>query len=319
MRSIGWLFVCLLILSACIPTKADASSPDAAISLPVLRPSVASSFTLQAPRAPEPWPNAHPPGTLLIDHLGDLWMVENWLERRLVSGDDILGEINLGDETAIPMSEAEERCLIPVDDEYWYPASTGWYDYYSPVSDDISTASDDGFWLINWDRRLRRRSSIDARKSWGYGPWTNDFTEGDGDWASFRPVGGPLGFRDGSLYVTEYDEYYYMIDDRAWLIDPVLAESVGYNLADAHHTLHDRFFRQTSYFGELVREFFTICPALEPIGENPDHDGDGSPFARDCDDRTSDFSPLNAEGCNGIDDNCDGLIDDVEECFGAIP
>lgn len=268
---------------------------------------------------PDPvWrPSAHPPGTLLSDSAGNLWMVENWLERRLVSGDDILGEVELNDADAIPMSAAEERCLIPVDDEYWYPRSTGWYDYYSPVSDDISTVADDGLWLINRDRQLRRRSSPDAFKSWGFGPWTNDFTDGDGDWASFRPINSPLGFRDGSMFLTERGEYYYMIDDGAWRIDPVLAESVGYNLDLSIRTTHDRFFRQTHFVGELVREAFSICPALESIGEYPDADSDGSPSARDCDDGNASISPLNSELCNGIDDNCDGLVDDVEACLGG--
>ena len=143
MRSIGWFFMCLLFLNACKlekdspanPADAGSVSFDASPPTALYRPLVPTPVLRWGMSDAEPWPRAHPPGTLLVDRAGDLWMVENWLERRLVSGDDILGEIDLGNEDAIPMSEAEERCLVPLDDEYWYPASTGWYDVYSPVID----------------------------------------------------------------------------------------------------------------------------------------------------------------------------------------
>ncbi len=293
-----------------MPMQAGAATPDAAITLPTLRPSVVPSFTFQAPRS-------HPPGTLLVDHLGDLWMVDNWLERRLVSGDDVLGEIDLGNENAIPMSEIEERCLIPVDDEYWYPASTGWYPYYSPVSDDALPG--DGLWLLNPERLIRRPVKMDQTKSWGYGPWINDFTEGDGDWSSYRAVRGPLGFRDGSIFITEFGEYFYMIKNLAWNINPELAESVGYKLEDAILTTSTRLFHQTTRAGELTSEVFNSCPAQEPISQGIDHDHDGSPSYRDCDDHFPSYSPLNPEICNGLDDNCDGLTDDIEACLGTTP
>jgi len=317
----GFVFVCSWFMVGCVVDEAHAldlkiEPPVAHLNLvPELRPG------LDLGPGPDPiWrPRAHPPGTLLEDGAGELWMVENWLERRLVSGDDILGEVGLNEVDAIPMSAAEEHCIVPLDDEYWYPRSTGWYEYYSPVFDEVTPSEDSGLWLLSWDRHLRRRSSPDALKSWGFSPWIDDFDEYDGDWSSFRPIGRPLGFRDGSMFLTERDEYYYMIDDVAWRIDPVLAVSAGYHLGLATRTLHDRFFHQTRLGGELVREIFAICPTLEPIGEYPDADGDGSASVRDCDDRNASVSPLAHELCNGIDDNCDGLVDDVETCLAGAP
>ncbi len=45
-------------------------------------------------------------------------------------------------------------------------------------------------------------------------------------------------------------------------------------------------------------------------GDAIDADGDGWPVETDCDDSDPEISPSQPELCNGIDDNCDGLIDD---------
>lgn len=42
-----------------------------------------------------------------------------------------------------------------------------------------------------------------------------------------------------------------------------------------------------------------------------DDDGDGFAWCRECDDATAARSPNAAETCNGVDDNCNGRIDDV--------
>ena len=41
-----------------------------------------------------------------------------------------------------------------------------------------------------------------------------------------------------------------------------------------------------------------------------DLDGDGTPACQDCDDNQADVRPGAVERCNGVDDDCDGLIDD---------
>ena len=54
------------------------------------------------------------------------------------------------------------------------------------------------------------------------------------------------------------------------------------------------------------------CPAIptEEGGGPPDRDGDGFDRAADCDDDDKLVSPDADELCNGIDDNCDGVVDD---------
>lgn len=41
-----------------------------------------------------------------------------------------------------------------------------------------------------------------------------------------------------------------------------------------------------------------------------DGDGDGTPDGPDCDDADADVSPDASESCNGVDDDCDGMIDE---------
>jgi hypothetical protein len=43
----------------------------------------------------------------------------------------------------------------------------------------------------------------------------------------------------------------------------------------------------------------------------PDSDGDGIEWCRDCDDDDPSVHPGAEEVCNDIDDNCDGLIDEL--------
>ncbi len=51
-----------------------------------------------------------------------------------------------------------------------------------------------------------------------------------------------------------------------------------------------------------------------------DDDGDGAAEdAGDCDDADSAVGPQSAETCNGVDDNCDGRIDETEWLTGASP
>ena len=49
-----------------------------------------------------------------------------------------------------------------------------------------------------------------------------------------------------------------------------------------------------------------------PEGAGVDADGDGSCTPVDCDDQDADRSPLASEVCNGVDDDCDGVVADDE-------
>ena len=57
-------------------------------------------------------------------------------------------------------------------------------------------------------------------------------------------------------------------------------------------------------------------PALDPL----DDDGDGySPCDGDCDDDDEDANPAAVEDCNGVDDDCDGDVDEGCGCDVAVP
>ena len=72
---------------------------------------------------------------------------------------------------------------------------------------------------------------------------------------------------------------------------------------------------------EAARLLF--CGGLPSGDEGPDADGDGfslcaaSVSERDCNDQIEDVSPDGSEVCNGLDDNCDGSVD--EDSPPAIP
>jgi hypothetical protein len=59
------------------------------------------------------------------------------------------------------------------------------------------------------------------------------------------------------------------------------------------------------YGGGTTIGFFCICPT----GTYPDYEF-GS-YIYDCDDTNENIYPMNSEICNGIDDNCSGIIDDT--------
>ena len=73
----------------------------------------------------------------------------------------------------------------------------------------------------------------------------------------------------------------------------------------------------------LVFYFFVACgedpdlikyePSAEPANDDIidiDADDDGYPASEDCDDSNPSISPQNIEICDGLDNNCDGLVDE---------
>jgi Putative metal-binding motif len=52
---------------------------------------------------------------------------------------------------------------------------------------------------------------------------------------------------------------------------------------------------------------WSACDATQ--GEVPDKDGDGSPTAEDCNDEDTAVHPGAVEVCDGVDTNCNGLVD----------
>src|SRR5688500_8533314 len=53
-----------------------------------------------------------------------------------------------------------------------------------------------------------------------------------------------------------------------------------------------------------------VCRARRCVPGTEDIDGDGVPAATDCDETNPMISPMEPEHCNGIDDNCDMMIDE---------
>ena len=68
------------------------------------------------------------------------------------------------------------------------------------------------------------------------------------------------------------------------------------------------------FYGEvgepLTEEVFGICPlAAAQARRDDDQDGDGSTVAHDCDDHNANRALGLMELCDGIDNDCDGVVD----------
>ena len=72
----------------------------------------------------------------------------------------------------------------------------------------------------------------------------------------------------------------------------------------------------------MFRITWMTLPALLAltVGCGPvDSDGDGYKTDEDCNDTLASVNPEAEETCNGIDDNCDGQVDESEGCSCATP
>lgn len=56
--------------------------------------------------------------------------------------------------------------------------------------------------------------------------------------------------------------------------------------------------------------FLLLCLAFSTAQAARDNDGDGYPAAEDCDDTNPDVYPGATETCDGVDQDCDGEIDE---------
>src|SRR4051812_12745165 len=62
---------------------------------------------------------------------------------------------------------------------------------------------------------------------------------------------------------------------------------------------------------ERMRALLFLLAACTPQTDAPvDRDHDGFSAAVDCNDDDADVNTSEQERCNGVDDNCDGLVDD---------
>ncbi|MFT5587115.1 MAG: hypothetical protein ACI9VR_004723 [Cognaticolwellia sp.] len=57
----------------------------------------------------------------------------------------------------------------------------------------------------------------------------------------------------------------------------------------------------------------SLLVSLTACEQDPDADGDGSPASLDCDEGNPNINPDAAELCDGVDNDCDGLVDDDDD------
>jgi hypothetical protein len=275
MRSIGCFFMLVwLLLNGCefdrrpllaendAGVTADVSQPLPALDIDVI---AGRSLPLEfdclpdlSPPDPAPvatWPRSHPVGTLLADHLGDLWMVTADGIRMNVSGDDTLGEISLDEHDATPMTLEEEHCLRPVDD-YWGPPNYAWQPIHGPEADPE-------LYVLDWEHHLRHPTSFEALDSYGYyTPWLDYFDGGDDEWSSFTNA-DPIGIRDGTLVHTEHG-FYYVVHGRSFWFNPSdLVAEAGYQPEDALWMRDSRLRELAPASTSFNYETFDRCPADE--------------------------------------------------------
>lgn len=73
---------------------------------------------------------------------------------------------------------------------------------------------------------------------------------------------------------------------------------------------HDVVTQQVRDFVSQRADFVDSWLACR-TGGGADEDGDGFPFCRECNDHAAGVNPNAVETCNGVDDNCDGHVDNL--------
>ncbi|MCE9586570.1 hypothetical protein K8R04_04635 [Candidatus Uhrbacteria bacterium] len=264
MRTIGCFFMFVWVfLGGCVledgplPSTVDAGlTADASQLPPILVLDCVSDPSPPDPTPVATWPRSHPSGTLLVDHVGDLWMVADHGIRMQVSGDDTLGEIGLDEHDATMMTLEEERCLTPSLD-YWGPPNYSWQPVYGPDE------ADRGPFVIDWAHNTRHRTSIEALDSYGYYTRWIDGFDSPGDAWSLLAEGDPVGIRDGTIVHTQHGFYYVVHGRSFWFNPPDLVAEAGYHPENALWMLDSRLREIAPASTSFEHETFDICPADE--------------------------------------------------------
>ena len=106
-----------------------------------------------------------------------------------------------------------------------------------------------------------------------------------------------------------------MAEDAADLVEPfVRAEAEAHGDPDATTEAIEGV---TTFMEERRDQIEDWLPCLE--GGSIDTDGDGhNGCSTDCDDENADIHPGAEEQCNWVDDDCNGVLDDPEECPSCL-
>lgn len=248
-----------------------------------------------------PWrPTTHLPGTLLRDHEGRFWVADRWPDRReLVPS--ILLQSHYEVEEAIPLSAEEERCLRPTT-AIWYPQPRGL----------LKRLPNETYWYIDERAHTRRLARPSVIMSWR--DRASDADRLEMDFASFeeryRDL-GPMPPPDGAIFQTGGTFYLFSESQIFPFVNEALFREVGYDLARTIDVTADVIPTLGRVGPVLTISTFSVCPlAAAQLRRTEDHDVDGVPFFEDCDDDDARRAPGREEICDGIDNDCDLVIDD---------
>lgn len=246
-------------------------------------------------------PSSHPPGTLLRDSRGGFWMVVAWPERAPIAPGE-LARARLTPEDAIPMSSAESLCL----------RNRGWLWQPQERWNFIRYMPERTYWYVDFQRKLRREVTMPVMLAWRENPdsapvWSGTETEWSEEYRDLEP----MTFPDGTLIHTEHGYALFFDGASHPFASEALARAAGYHLSRAIELSESQMYAYGAVEEPLTAQVFTVCPlAMSQARSADDEDGDGSPRAHDCDDHNAGRAPHLIETCDGIDNNCDGIVDD---------
>ena len=246
-------------------------------------------------------PSAHPPGTLLRDARGAFWMVSAWPERALVEpGAFVRSHLTVDD--AVAMTSLESLCLRNrgrpwQEQERWSI---------------VQHMPEQSYWYVNFQRKLRREAAEPVMQAWrDQAAMATRWNGTEAQWVGEYRDLGPMIFPDGALIRAEQDYALFFEGEIHAFASAALARSAGYPLSRAIDVPRSHWPLYGEIGEPLTAQVFTSCPlAMARARRDDDSDADGAPQATDCDDRDPQRAPHIRELCDGVDNNCDGIIDD---------